>query len=102
MHQIFYIDEILTVILSYICPLRPDEASEISIKYRRKTLARLARTCKTLSDPALDELWVYPKSFICLLHVLPTFIKLPDGITYVSAQFTSFWLETLILIQPFD
>lgn len=37
----------------------------------KPTLARLARTCKAISDPALDVLWEELESFAHLLRIFP-------------------------------
>lgn len=54
--RIFHIDEILLTIISH-CD--------------KPTLARLARTSKAVSDPALDVLWENLESFSYLLRIFP-------------------------------
>ncbi|KAL4247720.1 hypothetical protein ABKN59_008243 [Abortiporus biennis] len=59
MHQLFYISELIDRIL--LC-LR-DEKDYAS-------LARIARTCKTLEDPSLDILWYHQDNLVPLLLVM--------------------------------
>ena len=41
---------------------------------KRRTLARLALTCKAFSEPALDELWAIPRGGLySLLHLFSVF-----------------------------
>ena len=57
-HPCLNIQEILTNIFEHV----PERA----------TLAALARTCKTFSDPALDSLWYSQSSVIPLIKCLPS------------------------------
>ena len=54
--RMIHIDEILQTLISYC---------------EKPTLARLARSCKAVSDPALDELWENLESFAHLLRIFP-------------------------------
>ena len=54
--RIFHIDEILLTLIAH-CD--------------KPTLARLARTSKAVSDPAIDALWENLESFSHLLRIFP-------------------------------
>ncbi|KAH0832413.1 hypothetical protein J3R83DRAFT_13453 [Lanmaoa asiatica] len=72
-HRCLLISEILCLILDFI--RRFDESPESELKWDRSsgkcTLASLARTCRTLSAPALDTLWMCLDSLDPLIRVLP-------------------------------
>ncbi|KAF8121204.1 hypothetical protein EV363DRAFT_1458241 [Boletus edulis] len=72
-HRALLVSEILWLILDYIC--RFDESPESDHKWDRtmgkRTLASLARTCRTLSKPALDALWMRLDNLDPLIKVLP-------------------------------
>ena len=57
MHRCLLIQELLSIIFHHA--------------HARKTLARLARTCKTFQDPALDILWCTQDTLLYLLKCLP-------------------------------
>jgi len=56
MHQALFVLEILVEIFSHLNPIPSDE-SRTGLSQSRKSLAALARTCKTFYDPAMDLLW---------------------------------------------
>lgn len=58
-----------------------DEVDADDIASSRRTLLRLALTCRAFLEPALDRLWRNLDSLFPLLKVLPAFIQ-TDG-TYV-------------------
>ncbi|KAG8214925.1 hypothetical protein J3R82DRAFT_10112 [Butyriboletus roseoflavus] len=72
-HRCLLISEILCLILEFIRQF--DESPESELKWDRasgrRTLASLARTCRTLSAPALDALWMRLDSLDPLIKVLP-------------------------------
>ena len=63
--QVFCVQEILAEILNKI---RDDPRDDGATAHR--SLARLARTCKTISDLALDALWYRQFSLEPFLHLL--------------------------------
>ncbi|KAJ3557282.1 hypothetical protein NM688_g1554 [Phlebia brevispora] len=69
MHQAWQIHEIATCIIrhakTYDAQVRVEAAS-------LSALAALARTCQTLSSPALDELWAEPPDLLPILKCLPS------------------------------
>jgi hypothetical protein len=56
MHQALFVSEILVEIFSHLNPIPSDE-SRTGLSESRKSLAALARACKTFYDPAMDLLW---------------------------------------------
>lgn len=74
MHCCFLISEILCLVLEFI--QQYDESPEGKCRDDRtpvgkRTLASLARTCRTFSAPALDLLWMRLDSLDPLIKVLP-------------------------------
>ena len=75
MHRCFFISEIFCLVLEFI--QQYDESPEEG-KCRedrtlgKRTLASLARTCRTFSAPALDLLWMRLDSLDPLIKVLPS------------------------------
>ena len=60
----------------------------------QKTLARAARVCRALSEPALDVLWRVVDDIVHLLSVLPSYVKsaklsTADEAYYVSTAWKS-------------
>ena len=83
MHDALYIDEIIQRILS-------EFRIRGTIQYKscnKLTLARVARTCKTLTGPALDLLWEKQVTMANLFKVLPSF-QLGENMSYVSLSNT--------------
>lgn len=72
-HRCLLISEILSLILEFVCQF--DQSPESELKWDRtsgkRTLASLARTCRTLSVPALDALWMRLDNLDPLIKVLP-------------------------------
>lgn len=72
-HRCLLISEILSLILEFV--RRFDESSENETKWDRtsgkRTLASLARTCRALSSPTLDVLWMRLDNLDPLIKVLP-------------------------------
>ena len=72
-HRALLVSEIFSLILHFIRQF--DESPESDHKRDRtsgkRTLAALARTCRTLSDPTLDALWMRLDSLDPLIKVLP-------------------------------
>jgi hypothetical protein len=60
MHRCFLISEITHVI-----------CTELSNVWAREPLARLARTCQALREPALDALWYELHGLIPLVKCMP-------------------------------
>ena len=75
--------------LSYDCDADTEE-----IHLSRRTLLRLALTCKAFIEPALDRLWRSLDSLFPLLKILPAFGK-SDG-TYVRF----FFLSSVRILTP--
>ncbi|KAF9237980.1 hypothetical protein BU15DRAFT_62825 [Melanogaster broomeanus] len=76
MHRCLLVNEILCLICEFIREwdeYPPEDAEAFSWDHTagRKTLASLARTCRTCSEPALDALWVKLDSLDPLIKVLP-------------------------------
>jgi len=68
MHLALQIDEILVVIMHWVRWVDSDTQNWCSgLPKGIHILAALARTCKTFSDPALNELW---HSQECISHLL--------------------------------
>lgn len=63
--QVFWVQEILAEILNQIRDDPRDDGATA-----RRSLACLARTCKTISDLALDALWYRQSSLEPFLHLL--------------------------------
>lgn len=63
---------------AHLHEMRTDDSTEV---YEvRRTLADLARTCKTLKEPALDSLWLDLDSLYPLLTCLPVEVEVAsDG-----------------------
>ncbi|KAH8102468.1 hypothetical protein BXZ70DRAFT_1006388 [Cristinia sonorae] len=82
MHHALLIHEILEIILQYFT-LQDEDFKERYKYWRlrlyRRTLAYLARTCKALSDPALDVLWARQSSLMPVLKLLPQFQMIGNG-----------------------
>ncbi|KAH7922174.1 hypothetical protein BV22DRAFT_1037812 [Leucogyrophana mollusca] len=83
MHRSLQIPEILDAIISKI--YEPPSADELLDYWDddyslgvRVSLARLARTCRTFRDPALDVLWSFLKSFDPLIRCLPQDLWMHD------------------------
>ncbi|KAG6333713.1 hypothetical protein ID866_5380 [Astraeus odoratus] len=79
MHKCLFVSEIASIIcghlrqMALIRELHSGDASEI---YQvRQTLAGLARTCKSLKEPALDALWADLDSLYPLLTCLPVEVR---------------------------
>ena len=72
-HRALLVSEILCLIFDFIRLF--DESPESEHKWDRdsgkRTLASLARTCRTLSEPALDALWMRLDNLDPLIKVLP-------------------------------
>jgi hypothetical protein len=68
MHRALSIPEILQIVCHHICPDPVRKPSEDATR----DLARLARTCTTLSEPALDVLWSFQDTIIHILDTMPT------------------------------
>ena len=78
MHQCLCIEEILFDIFAQLDGhvMNPRISSPERILYRHpeslKTLAGLARTCRTFNGPALDILWrEIPDLYVLVKHLLP-------------------------------
>jgi hypothetical protein len=71
MHSCLQIQEVLTIIFQHISV--PGIPGTLSVwrKLGSSTLARLARTCKAFTEPALDNLWHYQTSLVPLILCLP-------------------------------
>ncbi|TCD61748.1 hypothetical protein EIP91_007974 [Steccherinum ochraceum] len=82
MHHALEIDEILQTILQYFT-LHDDDYSARhriwKLRICRRTLAYLARTCKALSNSALDTLWERQSSLMPVLKLFPTFQTVGKG-----------------------
>ena len=75
MHQCLFISEILCVILEFTHQY--DESlsrggCEEDRKLGKQTLASLAQTCRAISSPALDQLWMRLDSLDPLIRLLPS------------------------------
>ncbi|EIW78600.1 hypothetical protein CONPUDRAFT_167580 [Coniophora puteana RWD-64-598 SS2] len=70
MHHVLTNLEVLHKIFSSLQDEKGKEFGEHTIT-RRSTLARLARTCRTFQEPALDTLWEHLTSADPLLKLLP-------------------------------
>ncbi|KAG2126209.1 hypothetical protein DEU56DRAFT_695850, partial [Suillus clintonianus] len=55
MHKALLVSEVLVEIFSHLTESMTFDSSIIRVS--RKSLAALARTCKTLHEPAMDLLW---------------------------------------------
>ncbi|KAJ7054928.1 hypothetical protein C8F01DRAFT_1322471 [Mycena amicta] len=77
MHRALCIDEVLQSILSHV-------DSPVDTGARERSLAYLARTCKTFEDPALDLLWASQDTLNCLLKCLPAehWHEVPSNFTH--------------------
>ncbi|KAI1788323.1 hypothetical protein LXA43DRAFT_894868 [Ganoderma leucocontextum] len=72
--------DITEIVLSHLSPgPKLDDRALPSVKAARamaqRTLARVARVCRALSEHALDVLWVVVDDLVELLSVLPSFVK---------------------------
>ncbi|KAJ7045267.1 hypothetical protein C8F04DRAFT_1174231 [Mycena alexandri] len=75
MHRAFRIPEVLQLVLFQICP---DQTKKPSSDETRD-LARLGRTCKILSDPALDVLWSFQDTIFNVVKCMPPAIWSHNG-----------------------
>ncbi|KAJ7509471.1 hypothetical protein B0H11DRAFT_1959752 [Mycena galericulata] len=66
MHRALRIQEVIEIICSHISPCRRHQPSKAVLQ----DLARLARTCKALSEPALDALWSFQDTIIHILDCM--------------------------------
>ncbi|KAF8837693.1 hypothetical protein BDN67DRAFT_972615 [Paxillus ammoniavirescens] len=73
MHPVFHIPELTLYIISLLADDRPAGQHNASSRYptNAREIARLAQTCKTLSEPALDILWKIQHSLAPLVMCLP-------------------------------
>jgi hypothetical protein len=74
MHRVLYILEVLRIILS---------------DCDKKTLGRLARTCRLFCDPALDTLWSLQPSLITLLEYVLSDLLQPSNLMMPSRVYYS-------------
>jgi len=85
MHLALQIDEILIVIMQWARWVDNDpETWRLGLPKGLRVLAALARTCKTVSDPALNELW---HSQECISHLL----LLSDAVEELIVKEVSRW-----------
>ncbi|KAJ7617652.1 hypothetical protein DFH06DRAFT_1483481 [Mycena polygramma] len=80
MHRALRIPEVLQIIYAQICPDRNCKLD----KDVSRDLASLAKTCTTLSVPALDALWCFQESILNVLDCMP------DGL----------WTKDRTLLRP--
>ncbi|KAG0703851.1 hypothetical protein DFH29DRAFT_802801, partial [Suillus ampliporus] len=81
MHPCLQIHEVLRNIFSALNKYRDitldaqkSSRANYGIDVRRQTLARLARTCRTFSEPALDVLWAHIDTLSPLVACLPKYV----------------------------
>ncbi|KAJ7174930.1 hypothetical protein C8R46DRAFT_1082069 [Mycena filopes] len=67
MHRALTIIDIVQLVLLQICP----DPTKNPSKEETTDLATLARTCKTLGDPALDALWSFQNTYVNVLKCMP-------------------------------
>lgn len=67
MHRALRIPEVIQIIYFELCPHRDCELD----KDASRDLARLAQTCSTLSEPALDALWSFQATILHVLDCMP-------------------------------
>jgi hypothetical protein len=83
MHNALLISEVLSCIVDYLAEDTVRNTTDFLAKDTRKTgrraLAVLSRTCRTLSEPALDALWRRLHSLEPFLLCLPTKASYDDA-----------------------
>ncbi|KAG1746709.1 uncharacterized protein EDB91DRAFT_1118444 [Suillus paluster] len=57
MHRALQLDDIIYILFRHVNELKPSTKYSVLGDVGRKTLATLARTCRTFHEPALDVLW---------------------------------------------
>ncbi|KAF7329277.1 hypothetical protein MKEN_00188600 [Mycena kentingensis (nom. inval.)] len=94
MHRLFLIDELMFRIFALI--LGSDWLLNLLEPYSgRRTVARLARTCKTFEQPALDVLWRFQRTLDNILKCLP-----PSVWEMRQGNRDNGWVGGIRIVQP--
>ncbi|KAF7362748.1 hypothetical protein MVEN_00624300 [Mycena venus] len=74
MHRALKVAEVLQLLCFHIYPHRGRKPS----RKESRALARLARTCTTFSEPALDALWSFQNTIVHVINCMPAGIFKKD------------------------
>ncbi|KAH9950459.1 hypothetical protein B0H21DRAFT_819261 [Amylocystis lapponica] len=88
-HRALFIDEILAAVLIHI---RINDRNWRPVT-PYKTLARLALSCRSFTEPALNVLWARQTSLMPLLRVFPTFCTHSGDFSYDDPIADDHWIR---------